>query len=109
MCLQATDQQRTGQAPHRTHQEPLDGLPPCGFGPLAPADGAFYVYAGIAGFAAKSPELCAEILQETGVAVTPGTDFDPDHGEGFIRFSYAGSSADMRKAVGRLARWAASR
>jgi aspartate/methionine/tyrosine aminotransferase len=43
------------------------------------------------------------------VAVTPGTDFDPDHGDGFIRFSYAGSTADMRQAVERLAQWAASR
>ena len=106
-CLDALDDNVSRYADNRRIL--LDGLPPCGFGPLAPADGAFYVYAGIAGFAAKSPELCAEILQETGVAVTPGTDFDPDHGEGFIRFSYAGSSADMRKAVGRLARWAASR
>jgi len=87
----------------------LEGLPPCGFGPIAPADGAFYVYAGITGFGAKSPDLCAEILEATGVAVTPGTDFDPDQGDGFIRFSYAGSSADMRAAVERLGRWAASR
>lgn len=106
-CLDTLDENVRRYADNRLIL--LDGLPSCGFGPLAPADGAFYVYAGIAGFGGESPELCAEILNETGVAVTPGTDFDPDHGDGFIRFSYAGSSADMRKAVDRLARWAASR
>ena len=106
-CLDALDDNVRRYADNR--QILLDGLPPCGFGPIAPADGAFYVYAGIAEFASKSPELCAEILRETGVAVTPGTDFDPDQGDGFIRFSYAGSSADMRSAVDRLSHWAASR
>ncbi len=106
-CLDALDDNVRRYADNR--QILLDGLPPCGFGPIAPADGAFYVYAGIGEFAAKSPELCAEILRETGVAVTPGTDFDPDQGDGYIRFSYAGSSADMRSAVDRLSLWAASR
>jgi aspartate/methionine/tyrosine aminotransferase len=87
----------------------LDGLPRCGFGPLAPADGAFYIYAGIDGLGGSSPELCAEILNATGVAATPGTDFDPQEGGRFIRFSYAGDSADMREAVARLGRWAARR
>jgi len=83
----------------------LDGLPSCGFGPLAPADGAFYVYAGIGDLGGGSPRLCAEILQEIDVALTPGTDFDPDHGDKFIRFSYAGATADMTEAISRLRRW----
>ncbi len=87
----------------------LDGLPRCGFGPLAPADGAFYIYAGIGNFAAASPDLCAEILEKTGVAVTPGTDFDPDQGDGFIRFSYAGAVAEMTEAISRLRIWADNR
>jgi aspartate/methionine/tyrosine aminotransferase len=87
----------------------LDGLPGCGFGPLAPADGAFYIYAGIGNFAAPSPVLCAEILEKTGIAVTPGTDFDPDHGDGFIRFSYAGAVSEMTETISRLRRWADNR
>jgi aspartate/methionine/tyrosine aminotransferase len=106
-CLDALDANVRRYADNRRIL--LDGLPACGFGPIAPADGAFYVYAGIGAFAAKSPDLCAEILQETGVAVTPGTDFDQDQGDGYIRFSYAGSSSDMHSAVERLRHWAASR
>lgn len=87
----------------------LEGLPQCGFGPLAPADGAFYIYAGVGRFGGDSPRLCAEILDKVGVAVTPGTDFDPDHGDAFIRFSYAGATADMSEAVTRLRRWADTR
>lgn len=87
----------------------LDGLPGCGFGPLAPADGAFYVYAGVETFAADSPALCGELLEKAGIAVTPGTDFDPDQGDGFIRFSYAGATADMTEAVVRLRNWSENR
>lgn len=83
----------------------LDGLRRCGFGPLAPADGAFYVYGGVGSLGGDSPRLCTEILEQAGVAVTPGTDFDPHHGDGFIRFSYAGATADMTEAISRLRRW----
>lgn len=87
----------------------LAGLPDCGFGPIAPADGAFYLYAGTAALGKDSTELAREILEVAGVALTPGEDFDPDHGRGFIRFSYAGSPAEMREAVGRLRDWARRR
>jgi aspartate/methionine/tyrosine aminotransferase len=45
------------------------------------------------------------MLQEAHVAATPGIDFDPVRGKQFIRFCYAGSQADMREAVERIARW----
>jgi len=83
----------------------LDGLPRCGFGPFAPADGAFYIYAGIGAFDAESPDLAREILNDAGVAVTPGVDFDLVHGKYFVRFSYAGSGDEMREAVRRLEAW----
>jgi len=106
-CLEALDENVRRYADNRTIL--LDGLPGCGFGPLAPADGAFYVYGGVGGLGGDSPRLCAEILEEAGVAVTPGTDFDPDHGDGFIRFSYAGATADMTEAISRLRRWSENR
>jgi aspartate/methionine/tyrosine aminotransferase len=87
----------------------LDGLPKIGFGPFAPADGAFYIYAGIKKFNSDSPELAREILHEAGVAVTPGVDFDDVRGKDFIRFSYAGSGDDMRQAVLNLQQWAQER
>ena len=45
------------------------------------------------------------MLEEAGVAATPGIDFDPIRGNRFIRFSYARSAADMREAVERIGAW----
>ena len=45
------------------------------------------------------------MLAETGVAATPGTDFDPIRGNRFIRFSFAGTEKDMAAAVDRLKNW----
>ena len=55
----------------------------------------------------ESPqEACVrEVLEETGIAATPGVDFDEARGGRFIRFSYAGTTADMEEALERLARW----
>ena len=44
-------------------------------------------------------------LAETGVAVTPGRDFDPLHGDDWIRLSFAGSAEDIAEASRRLAAW----
>ena len=45
------------------------------------------------------------MLAETGVAVTPGADFDPERGHRYLRFSFAGAPADMAEAVRRLKAW----
>lgn len=83
----------------------LDGLPGAGFDRLAPADGAFYLYADVSRYTDNSEAYCRRILDETGIACTPGTDFDPLAGNRFLRFSFAGSTADMAEAVRRLKEW----
>ncbi|GAB6052353.1 aminotransferase class I/II-fold pyridoxal phosphate-dependent enzyme [Magnetospira thiophila] len=83
----------------------LNGLPKAGFTELAPSDGAFYVYADISALTDDSPGFCRRMLDETGVAATPGTDFDPRRGHRFMRFSYAGSCEDMQAAMVALAAW----
>ncbi len=40
-----------------------------------------------------------------GLKATPGADFDHDRGNGYIRFSFAGTEADMAEAADRLAAW----
>ncbi len=45
------------------------------------------------------------MLEEAGVAVTPGADFDSVHGRHFIRFCYAGPTAEVSEAVERLGAW----
>lgn len=83
----------------------LDRLPKAGFDRLAPADGAFYIYADIAHLTNDSPEFCRRMLAEAHVAATPGVDFDPFSGHKFVRFSFAGTERDMMAACARLADW----
>jgi len=85
----------------------LGELPRAGFGNLAAADGAFYLYADVTQMTNDSPEFCRRVLAETGVAITPGTDFDPDRGNRFVRFSFAGATEEMAEAARRLIAWRA--
>ena len=83
----------------------LDRLPGLGFDKLAPADGAFYIYADVERLTDDAEVFCRRILNEAGVATTPGIDFDPINGRHCVRFSFAGSTADMAEACERLALW----
>jgi aspartate/methionine/tyrosine aminotransferase len=83
----------------------LARLPEVGFESFAPADGAFYLYADIHHRTNDSEAFCRAMLAETGIAATPGIDFDPERGRGFLRLSYAGSRGDMEEAIRRLRRW----
>jgi aspartate/methionine/tyrosine aminotransferase len=83
----------------------LDGLPKAGFDRLAPADGAFYLYADIAERTNDAQRFCQRMLAETGVATTPGVDFDPTRGHTQMRFSYCAATADIEEAVRRLQGW----
>jgi aspartate/methionine/tyrosine aminotransferase len=80
----------------------LRALPQAGFDNLAPADGAFYIYADVANLTNDSDAFCREILATTGVALTPGLDFDPERGNRFIRFSYAETPATVKHAASLL-------
>jgi aspartate/methionine/tyrosine aminotransferase len=80
-------------------------LPHAGFDRLSQPDGAFYIYADVAHMTDDADALCRAILGATGVAITPGIDFDPVRGARAVRFSYAGSTADMTQAAARLVGW----
>jgi aspartate/methionine/tyrosine aminotransferase len=83
----------------------LDGLPRLGIGELAPADGAFYVYADVGHLTDDSYAWCLRVLEETGVAMAPGIDFDTRRGQEFVRLSFAGTSAEIEEGLDRLAKW----
>ncbi|PRX38185.1 Aspartate/methionine/tyrosine aminotransferase [Meinhardsimonia xiamenensis] len=87
----------------------LEGLPRAGFTRIAPPDGAFYIYADVSEFTDNSAAFAAEILDEAGVAVTPGLDFDPVRGAHTLRFSYARSTEDIREGLRRLESFMAER
>ncbi|MCB1334444.1 MAG: aminotransferase class I/II-fold pyridoxal phosphate-dependent enzyme [Roseivivax sp.] len=83
----------------------IEGLPRAGFTNIAPPDGAFYVYADVGDLTDDSVAFARQILDEAGVAVTPGLDFDPERGARTLRFSYARSTADIVEGLERLTRF----
>lgn len=83
----------------------IEGLPKAGFDRIAPPDGAFYIYADISNLTDDSLGFAREILDQAGVAVTPGLDFDKQRGKGTLRFSYASDTNNIREGLGRLKRF----
>lgn len=83
----------------------LEELPRLGIADIHPVDGAFYVYADVARFTNDSVAFCRRLLDEAGVALTPGTDFDPHEGSHHVRLSFAGSERGCRDAISRLRSW----
>lgn len=63
--------------------------------------GAFYAFPNISGTGLSAKELQNLMLEKAGVATVAGTSFGI-HGEGYIRFSYANSLDNIRKAVERI-------
>ncbi len=80
-------------------------LPRIGFETILPMDGAFYAYADISPFSADSLAFARDMLETAGVAATPGVDFDPDGGHTYIRFSLAGTTAEIAEGCRRLEAW----
>jgi aspartate/methionine/tyrosine aminotransferase len=89
----------------RSRSHLLRTLPEVGFARLSPAQGAFYLYADISSRSSDSVGFAARMLDEVGVAATPGVDFDAKRGHDFLRFSYCGPETDMMEASVRLARF----
>ncbi|TXN21653.1 aminotransferase class I/II-fold pyridoxal phosphate-dependent enzyme [Methylobacterium sp. WL30] len=85
----------------------LDAFPGLGLGRTHPVDGAFYLYADVARLTNDASAFCRRMLDEAGVAATPGLDFDREAGHHHVRFSFAGSEAECREAVRRLRIWLA--
>ncbi|WP_082909667.1 pyridoxal phosphate-dependent aminotransferase [Sinorhizobium glycinis] len=83
----------------------LRRLAEIGLSIASPMDGAFYAYVDVSRFTNDSMAFARRMLAEINVAATPGFDFDPLEGHRTMRFSYAGSAADMAEAMDRIANW----
>jgi len=83
----------------------LEGLPRAGLDSFLPVDGAFYLYADVSRFSSDSFAFATRMLEQAGVATTPGVDFDPQRGHHFLRLCYAGSPEQMHEAVERISGW----
>ncbi len=80
----------------------LDGLPRLGVTELAPADGAFYVYADVGHLTQDTMAFCHDLLARTGVAMAPGIDFDTEAGHRFVRLSFPCDAAVIEESLERL-------
>jgi len=70
--------------------------------PITP-QGAFYIYAGCERFSSDSAEFAMRLLEEAGVAITPGLDFGAHRPERHVRFAYTRSLEDLKEGVERIA------
>jgi aspartate/methionine/tyrosine aminotransferase len=87
----------------------LETLPQLGITRVAPPDGAFYIWADVGAFTNDSMAFCHQLLQDTGVAIAPGIDFDPVEGHRFVRFSFAVSEDRAAEAMRRFGDWLGTR
>lgn len=87
----------------------LEALPAMGLRRIAPPDGAFYIWADVGDFTNDSMAFCHQLLNDTGVAIAAGIDFDPVDGHRFVRFSFAVSEDRAAEAVQRLGNWLSGR
>ncbi len=83
----------------------IEGLPKLGLTGFLPTEGAFYIYLDVTHLTNDSGTLCQRLLNEAGVALTPGLDFDTEAGKRSLRISFAGSQETMAAALERLGSW----
>lgn len=89
----------------RSREVVLSGLNAVGLTRYAPPDGAFYVYVDVSDLTDNSQDLCGRWLDDIGIAITPGLDFDPAGGHRFVRISYSEATEDIAVAMDRLSGW----
>ena len=100
------DELKANRATYQANRDLLlAAFPKLGFDRIVPADGAFYLYVDVSAYTNDSLAFAKTMLDEIGIAATPGLDFDPERGHQFMRFSFARSTADMAEAVRRLQTW----
>ncbi len=105
-ALGERDYYEAEKARYRRNEEMLSqGLSALGFPGVTPPDGAFYAYVEISRFSNDSMQFCRDLLQQQGVCITPGLDFDRLEGHKFVRFSYAGAEATLSEALARLGKF----
>ena len=73
-----------------------------GFGLAAKPQGAFYLYADCSRLTDDSFAFCEQMLEQAGVAITPGRDFGRNDPQRYLRFAYTTSIERMELAVERL-------
>lgn len=82
----------------------LPGLRALGFEIMTEPQGAFYLYAGIGELAKESDSLAKRLLEDAGVAATPGRDFGDNAPDRHMRFAYTTSAERLLLGLERMSR-----
>ncbi|PJI91542.1 aspartate/methionine/tyrosine aminotransferase [Yoonia maricola] len=105
-AMDCSDELEANKAVYKANRDlMIAGLQAAGFTRFAPPDGAFYVYVDISEYTDDALGFAAMILEQAGVAVTPGLDFDAARGHHWLRFSYARATVDITEGLARLAQF----
>ena len=72
--------------------------------PVTPV-GAFYIYADCSRFSSDSQTFSRDLLEQAGVAVTPGADFGAHQADRYLRFAYTTDMAQLEEGIARLRRF----
>jgi aspartate/methionine/tyrosine aminotransferase len=83
----------------------LQGLKEIGFRIPVEPEGAFYIFADVSEFTNDSYSFAFEVLEKTGVAITPGRDFGCNGTDRFVRFSFCTDEKDIEEGLERLYRF----
>jgi len=83
----------------------VPALESLGFRVTARPQGAFYIYADCSGLTDDSDRFCRDLLEEVGVAATPGLDFGSNAPERHVRLAYANDISRLSEAVDRIRRF----
>ena len=109
-AMEATEELSAHLPTYRRNRDiVMQGLRDLGISRMAPADGAFYVYADVSHLTGDSLGFCQQLLADTGVAFNTGLDFDPVEGGSSLRISFAVSSSEAEEAMRRFGDWLARR
>ena len=82
----------------------LPAVQDLGFRVPCKPDGAFYIYADASRFTDDSQQFCLQLLEEHGIALTPGVDFGHFRASEHLRFSYTTGMDRLELAIERMAR-----
>ena len=69
------------------------------------SEGGFYTYINLSEFESDSVKIVRKILDETGVALTSGVDFDKDNGNSALRLSFSGDKMNVKNGIDKLVKW----
>ena len=68
----------------------------------SPCDGGFYIWANISRYRLNSNEFCKYLLEQAGVAITPGIDFSQHQAQNYVRFAYTRPLIELKQVIHRL-------